>query len=73
MGASDDVMKVLPKHKAFTNISINESVVNSHFNIQTNLFENEKLAILNLAGEFMEPYSLEEFKAKSFEIMEKCE
>ena len=73
VGVDDSILSKLPLHQAFAKESKKESQSSSQFLIETNVNDNEKLAILNLGGEFMEPYSLEEFKAKSFEIMERCD
>jgi len=72
LGATESLLAKIPHHKAFSQSSLIESTSNSHFSIETTLFESENLAVLNLGGEFMEPYSLEEFKNKSFDVLGKC-
>jgi len=70
--ASDEILSKLPKHTEFMQDSKGDSMSSDHFMIESDVLDNKDMAILNLAGEFMEPYSLEEFKNKSFEIMERC-
>ncbi len=69
---SDAILAKLPQHKSFAKESVKDPASSVHFSIESQIDSEKGLAILKLGGEFMEPYSLEEFKVKSFELMEKA-